>query len=554
MTVTEQKNIGSGNTNTVNSNNILTFTININGNTECVGLSDLFKAIGKNFKEIDKEINESLPQKVLVNKTNYNEAYQTNKIITSLLQLGIPIEATYEIAQATVNRIKEFILTNKDETVQLTTKDIRKMVSVSIQEMDIERFSYSNIENWNNLYIRRYGHNNKRVEIYYSDSDRIDSISYDYINSKLLKDIIYEITKGKIRYETISSRYRNDIATEILAFINRCDLYRINYDVLKSIIKEIAVQPPHPWFINNETRKEIMHYDAECLDTNIVKLEYSLDNNLDCSQSVKIEILHHASALILEKYNYFLGCYDLSSFFLLKDLLNNVVNKEKWDLAISFSKLSHLLSDFSYSYIDIMDYIETVNQINDAIKNHSISNSEFDKILLKFAKMCKQLFELSHNDGVVDFLNSDWSSQQLENVIKNLKLIFYSVFPVKTWNLSSLGYLFWLNYKTISLESYSEVKPQILVVYNDGKLNNYDFLKKLKDAKTRNVCNTIVVVGSNQEFASQTYNTINNYLTANNLEQVYISFIFGQDEITSLFKARNKVKTFDKIIEKQLEM
>ena len=201
-----------------------------------------------------------------------------------------------------------------------------------------------------------------------------------------------------------------------------------------------------------------------------------------------------------------------------------------------------------------MDYIETVNQINDAIKNHSIGNFEFDEILLKFAKMCKQLFELCHNDDVVDFLNSDWSTEQLENVIKNLKLIFYSVFPVKTWNLTSLGYLFWLNYKTISLESYSEIKPQILVVYNDGKLNKYDFLRKLKEAKTRNVCNTIIVVGSNKEFATQTYNTINDYLTANNLEQVYISFIFGKDEITSLFKARNKVKTFDKIIGTQLEM
>ncbi len=344
----EQKNLGTGNTNNINSNNF-TCIINIEGKEKNVPISDLFYAITHNFKEEDIVINKLLPNKVLINKTNNQEPYKTDKIIKSLLQLGIPLEATYEIAQSTINKIKSYIeeyeKCHDEEPLELTTKEIRKMVSNSIQEMDVEKFSYSDIELWNNQYVRRYGHNNKRIQVYYSDRDTVDDISYDYITNKLLKDVVYDITNSNTCFNKISSHHKQEIANEILSFINRCDLYKINYDVLKSIIKEIAIQPPHPWFINNLTKKEIIEYDTMCLKNNIEKLELAINENQVTSQSIKIEILHHASALILEKYDNFLGCYDLAAFYLLKNLLNDLLDTKNWDLVISNTKLNSITSD-----------------------------------------------------------------------------------------------------------------------------------------------------------------------------------------------------------------
>ncbi len=550
----EQKNLGSGNTNNSNSNNKITCVININGKDETVEILSILKAVAQNFELEDKKINESLPNKILVNKTNHKEAYQTVKIITSLLQLGIPLVATYEIAQSTVNRIKEFCFANSTSTESLTTKDIRKMVSQSIQEMDIEKFSYSDIESWNNQYIRRYGHNNKRVKIYYPDSDKTDYISYEYINNKLMKDIVSEITKKHVNFAEIPSRHRSDIATEILAFINRCDLYKINYVVLKDIIKEIALQPPHPWFINQATKKEIMIYDVECLKKNISKLEECISNNIDSPQSAKIEVLHHASALILEKYNSFLGCYDLSSFYLLRDLLNSLVDSKKWDLTVTYSKVSELLLDLTFSFVEVVELVETVNRINDFLKNQDINHLEFDKLLIQFSNYALQLFELGHKNEVQQFIKSDWKTLLISDITKHLKLLMYSVYPVRNWRLESNESFFWINYKTVRSESFEKIKNQIFFVYNDGNLYDYNFLRHLEKASTINVCNVIFAIAEDEETAIKTRDSINEYLTKHQLARDYMVFWINKTNAKKLFDSKNKMKFLDKLMLDQLSI
>lgn len=59
-------------------------------------------------------------------------------------------------------------------------------------------------------------------------------------------------------------------------------------------------------------------YDYDALMTNMKTL-----NNADYSipQSAELEILHHAAALLLGMHNYFFGCYDLTAFFQLKEVL-----------------------------------------------------------------------------------------------------------------------------------------------------------------------------------------------------------------------------------------
>lgn len=551
----EQENIGLGNINTSNSNNSITCIVNINGENVNIDILKILDSITRVFENEDRTINDILPNKVLVNKTNHHESYQTVKIITSLLQIGIPLPATYEIAQSTISRIKEHVKNNKKQEAELTTKDIRKMVLESIQEISITRFPYSDIENWNNQYIRRYGHNNKRIQVYYNNNDNLDNISYDFINKVLLHDLIVEISKGKINEQDISVRFKKEVSSEILSFINSCDLYKINYDVLKSIIKEIALQPPHPWFINDNTQREILEYDLECLENNLKKLKTSLEKNEDSLQSVKIEVLHHASALILEKYNYFLGCYDLSSFYLLKDLLLELIDPNKWDLAVDYSKVSTFLSDLSFSQIDINDFLEVIERINKLLSIQQIHNIEFDRLLVDFSNFAIQLFKLGYKQQVSLFLNSNWNRMPSTKVIENLKLLLYSLFPVKKWNLDiNKKNYFWINYKSIRSEIISNIKNQVLVVYNDGKLIDYGFLELLKKAKTCSFCNIVLAISEKESDAINTCEKIESYLEKNLMGSNYMVFWIDKLFAQKLFDSNNKMKAFDGMVFEQASL
>ena len=551
----EQKNIGSKNINTSNSNNSITCIVNINGENINIDILKVLDSITRVFEKEDKTINEILPNKILVNKTNHHESYQTVKIITSLLQIGIPLPATYEIAQSTIARIKKHVRENKKTDTELTTKDIRKMVLESIQEISITRFPYSEIENWNNQYIRRYGHNNKRIQVYYNNNDNLDNISYEFINKVLLHDLIIEISKGKINEQDISVRFKKEVSSEILSFINSCDLYKINYDVLKSIIKEIALQPPHPWFINDITQREILEYDVECLENNLEKLKTSLEKNEDSLQSVKIEVLHHASALILEKYNYFLGCYDLSSFYLLKDLLLELIDPGNWDLAVDYSKVSTFLSDLSFSQIDINDFLEVIERINKLLSIQQIHNIEFDRLLMHFSDFAIRLFKLGYKQQVSLFLNSNWNRMPSTKVIENLKLLLYSLFPIKKWNLDiTKKNYFWINYKSIRSDVISNIKNQVLVVYNDGSLTDYGFLELLKKAKTSSFCNIVLAISEKESDAIKTCEEIEDYLCENNMGTNYMTFWIDKLFAQKIFDSNNKMKALDEIVFEQASL
>ena len=131
--MTSQKNLGFGNSNK---------TINIiNGLPN--KSSDLLQQVSKQLDEEDSKINALLRDQVLINKTGEHEAYSTEKIIRSLLNLGVPLLATYEIAESTICKIYEWIRLNENTDHYLSTKEIRKMVSLSIQEIKNSRIFLS---------------------------------------------------------------------------------------------------------------------------------------------------------------------------------------------------------------------------------------------------------------------------------------------------------------------------------------------------------------------------------------------------------------------------
>lgn len=542
-----QLNIGFGNTNT-------TIIINIGEHRYETDIFVILNMISSMFAEEDKKINDALPQKVLVNKIDAEETYRTEKIISSLLKLGIPLTATYEIAKSTTDKIWAFIKEpNRNNNDRLSTKDIRRMVSLSIQEMDLSRFSCWDIENWTNKYSRRYGHNNRIVEIYGFDNGDIVNISYDFIRNTLIPDVVSAIAGNReIRHE-ITGKYEKEIAEEILAFVNQCDLYRINYKILKNMVIEIALQPPHPWFINDSTKKSIIAYDCECLINNINKITCAINNIKTVPQASILEVLHHASAIILESHNYFLGCYDLSCFFLLKNLLEKITTSKHDDVIIDLMKLSSLLADIVFANIDINQLMDVVLRINKFLLKKNVVESnltEFNMQVLNFGKMAIAIKDLGKKEQVHKFLTSKWNLFNNNEIVENVKLLFYSVYPCKSYNLTATQPYFWLQYSNIISNIFSD-KKKVFVVCNTLECDDYSFLHTLKHANVRNLCDRIFVVCEKKEDCFAVQRKVCDFLTENHIDDHYITLWFDKQELLNIFNSENKIEYFDSIIENQ---
>lgn len=537
-----QINKGSNNINQINSNNRLFVNINIDA-------LDILKLLNKAFDDKDKEINEKIPNNVLVNKTNAEVPFQTNKILMSLLKSGIPLAATFEIIEKTLIRLNDFINANQSSTICLTTKEIRKMIAESIAEIDDQKFSRNDIEDWSNQYIRRYGHNNKKVMVYYPESGKTEQINYKFIIEKLGNEIVLEITKGLMKLEDIPASHKSHVSREILSFINSCDLYKINYNVLKQMIKEIVLQPPHPWFISNETREEIVNYDLECLECNIKKLKSCIENKSRLSQTLRNELLHHSSAIILEKYNYFLGCYDLSSFYLLRELLNNLNCNDKWDLILDYSKLSNILSDLTFSNINVDELLTTINKLFDYLQSQNTSeNMDFNNLLMKFIDYTLKIIKIPDKEILNIFLNSNWKDYELKDIIKYIKLMLYSIVPVKKWNLDTTKNYFWIKYKF--LDTSIEIRKQLFFIYIDNNITDYSFLTLLEDPGNQVLCNTILIV---TETCDEIFNNIFKFLKNNEIAKKYIILWIDKNDFQGLLKSQNKLKFFDNLMTDHLE-
>lgn len=538
-----QKNFG------ISNKNISVDTININSS-----IADLLKTLSYSFDAEDKEINRKLPNRVLINKTQGHETYQTSKIMSSLLQLGIPLTAAFEIAQKTIEKVWNYIDLNasSDDSAPLSTKNIREMVSQSIQEMDINKFSFSQIESWVNKYARRYGHNNHVVKIYKLDGSESIPVSYDYISGEFLDDVISEIISDESVFLEISQHYRKEIATEILDFINNCDLYKVNYDVLKNIIIEIAIQPPHPWFVNNKTQKTIKKYDEECLEKNLKKIKVAIQNDNPVPQSSKLEIIHHASALILETHNYFVGCCDLSAFYILKDILTDLIDPSKWDFVISKSKFSNLLTDITLSDLDVNKLMNEITSINKYINTRRINNEGFDKCIITFAEYALKFCHFSYYEEVENFVNGNWTEYNICDTIRYIKLLFYSVFPCKRLNLESQANSFWLSFSDIRVDSLPIEGTQIFACYcNDI---NFDFtcLDFLTN-KSWMKCNTILIISSDASTCKQLCKNAISRLEQIHLSNKYGVFYIDKENSKRLFESNNKIKTFNDCLLEQFE-
>ena len=551
--MSKQKNFGIG-----NINNITKIYCDSSSDTVFRDIEKSLKKIAEIFESEDMKINTLLPERVLINKTNQREQYKTEKIIRSLLNLGIPLIPTYEIAYATIRKLNDKLGKISDTSECFSTKDVREMVSMSIQECSTTKYSMSDIEKWTNKYARRYGHNNRNVEIYWDRSDRIKELSYDYIANEFLDDVIDDISHGNSIKSELSAADRREMATEILDFINHCDLYRIRYSLLKEMVIEIATQPPHPWMVYNSIRNDILEYDSKALKNNLDKIDEVINSESEdmISQSTALEILHHASALILGIHYYFFGCNDMTAFYQLYEVLKMLRDPFGWNDAITRSKASGLLADISFSGIEINKLISLMERLLISLHENRIASIEFAQDVRQFGNYAVQIYDLGNRDQIESVLASDWSELTPEEVLAVVKPLLYSIFPYRRYRIKYVKNYFWISYSFVNLPSFerTDFKPSFFVIYADSAEMNIEFMELLSSGNTKKSCNTILLITNDNAVSCTLKFRICRYLEQQNLYDYYQVVCLVRENLKALYESKDKAKWFDDYLRSAVEL
>lgn len=123
----KQSGIGIGNKNVSIHIDDLIVTLGDGNEINAITFFDAFTGA---IKQYDGIIKEKIGKDVLVNKTNTRKEFSISKIITSLLSIGIPLDAAFSISKNATETLLSFCYNNSGNAFD--TKLIRKTVCDAI--------------------------------------------------------------------------------------------------------------------------------------------------------------------------------------------------------------------------------------------------------------------------------------------------------------------------------------------------------------------------------------------------------------------------------------
>lgn len=491
------------------------------------------------FHEYDKEINKIYSKGIKCSKFEDKvEPFESSKILSSLLKIGIPVEYAFSIVFRTVNMI--IMVGPKD----ISTHDIRRIVSNSILTCDLKGVKIEDIEKWGDKYVRRYGRDSQKVSVYYKESDERRDFDYAFIKGTLFFDIVNELNIKKHMYIKSDSFYDN-MCEDILDFVNNCNVYSIDYDVLKSMTIQIALQPPHPWFVTDETKKSIIEYDLKSLEKHRQTLMACKDSkNYSNIHYVLCEAIHHASSSILARYNQILGGGDLDAFYNLAQIVSVLYTRSYDDLLIEISPVNELPADLILSGCKLENLYVLLNNIKKRLSNRLVLFNVTPELLSNVIDLCDIAIKIDKNkikDDIHHYLDENWSNFQKKEILQAINYIFKMID-----GLSTNAYLqqfptgFWIQYKDKTIN-----KPQILVLYIDNSID-WDKLKTyLSNKKIKRYSDTLIIVVD-----SDRYSSYKDQIDKISTESEYIVYCFTENDLKDIFYSSNRISTFESLLKR----
>lgn len=536
---------GDGNSNyNVNELNI---QIKNDYNDYIVNAADFFNSYCTALDDYDKYIKELIGEKIIVNKTNKEEDFSASKILKSLLTIGIPLDATFVIFKEAIEKIIAYKGANDEH--KLDTKTIRKIVCDSIQSYNLKNYAPSQIQSWSQKYVRKYGRNNQVIKIQHENGS-LTEISMDFLKT-FVDDVIKSISPN-IVVKKISNTSRRELAECVLDFVNSCDIYIIRYNVLKDIILEIALQPPHPWFINEDTKSNIINYDCTQLKINLAKAKnYFNKGTIVIPPSILYEIIHHASSMILAKYDYYLGCNDLSSLYLLKSLLENLINIPYEDLLFDEYPINTLLSDIAKAKINCNDYLKLIKSICEEVNTSAINMADFSDKVNIFGKLSLKILENNVMLEINKFYETEWNEYSLNEIMDNIKLFMNASFgenEIKVNYTKKDSNYFWYRLSKFESNVLAEIKKNIFVFFGKDISTDLNSFISFNNKAHKIGCNMIMLISETSEVSRSLKESIEKIFYENKCPDDVLIIDLGKKELASIFYSNNPPRSFEDIL------
>ena len=175
------------------------------------------------FEEEDRIINQKLGKKQIRNKSGNLEHFSSEKLMRSLIKIGIPFPAVSEITKKAIDSVVELISIKSGE---IDTKTIRVKVLESIRSLESSEWTVGAIGNWCTKYIRRYGHNNRIIQFcnipdHLNNGVSVNDANYKFIKEIFLPDLFQNVCPG-LDMACITKSQLSDLANEIIVFIRPC--------------------------------------------------------------------------------------------------------------------------------------------------------------------------------------------------------------------------------------------------------------------------------------------------------------------------------------------
>lgn len=510
----------------------------------CTVVDKAFKEVEVFFETYDSKINKCFPEGIEYSKLkDVKRKFSCSRILSSLIKLGIPLEYAYQIVLDAVLKLEINIDDGMYES-GLSTHKIRKVVADAILYCNLEGVTIEDIEAWGNKYVRRYGHDSQRTKVYFKNTEITSDVEYELVKNTLLPDVIFELKiKENLYSEKITSNQVNSMSEEIVDFINNCNMYRISYDILKAFIIEMALQPPHPWFVTEDTAMKISKYDLDILPKHYERLLCSKENNsFEELHYTVCETLHHASSSILARYKEILGCNDLDAFYNLYRIVNNLIKRTYNDLLIDKCEINNLPSDLMYIDITLDNFYELLERIKRKLMDRrNLFNVTRDFVcdIIQLCDIAKALGNNVSKENIRIFLNSDWNNYLDAEKNKHINAIFLAIEGISTRKIiRKLSNSFWIN-----KNKFESTDKQILVVCAEENMDYESIIEYVSSKKVNKFIDSMILI-MEKESEKEQYKELIEKLDKFN----FVVEVMDKEDLNKLYYSDHKISVFNEIM------
>jgi hypothetical protein len=274
---------------------------------------------GELLTGVDRQINDLVPAGFQAPNTR-PQRFSSEHLVVSLAKSGIPIPVALDVLEALERHLVPLLA----QVGTPTTGHLRRAVLEAIYALS-DPYGHSNVEHWADVYARRWGNPYERVVVLERDGTST-TLDFTFLLERLLPHLIRNVVQVPYEQlreaEIISKSAARHMADEILDHVKSMNLYGIRYKTLYNLAYDLAVQPPHPWFVTSDTRLQTVTYDLQRAKHHDAALDQLLahPDKGPCRHALR-EAIHHACSAILASYRAFLGASLLGSLAQLIDAL-----------------------------------------------------------------------------------------------------------------------------------------------------------------------------------------------------------------------------------------